>query len=63
MKKQKAEAPAQVETVDSPMQAYAMRIWEGQSVSLSRGERVARVKAALIEQAFDITDLQLPASD
>jgi hypothetical protein len=63
MKKTKPAAPAQTPLIDSPMQAYAMRVWEGQSISLSHAERVKRVKAALIDQKFDITDLQLPESD
>jgi len=62
MKKPKqAAAPAPL--IDDPMQAYAMRVWNGQSSSLSHAQRTERVKAALLDQAFDITELQLPEAE
>lgn len=49
----------------SPMNAHALRVWEGQSVSLSLRERVQRIKAALIEQGFEneLDALELPTKD
>lgn len=57
--KKKAPAPAPVETAPdaTPAQAYANRIWEGQSISLPRVDRLARIDAALVAQGFDATDI------
>ena len=62
MKKPKQAAQAPAPQSDDPMQAYAMRIWNGQSVSLPIAERVRRVEVALIEQGMDHAGLQLPVS-
>ena len=48
-----------VETVDSAAQAYAERIWIGQSPDLPVSERVARIHAALEAQGLD-TNVTLP---
>jgi hypothetical protein len=54
----------QAALLDDPMQAYAMRVWDGQSVSLSRKERVARVHAALEGQGCtDFSAIELPGGD
>jgi uncharacterized protein YifE (UPF0438 family) len=41
-------------------QAYARRIWSGQSVSLSRHERMGRVRAALEAQGLSMEGVELP---
>jgi hypothetical protein len=41
-------------------QAYALRVWEGQSVSLPRHERVERVKRALEGQNLPFEGVELP---
>lgn len=41
-------------------QAYAMRVWKGQSDSLGRGERVARIKSALAGQGLSFDGVVLP---
>lgn len=56
-------APVAAPVSDDPTQAYAMRVWDGQSISLPTAERVRRVEAALIEQGMDPAGLQLPVSD
>jgi hypothetical protein len=44
----------------SAAQAYAMRVWEGQSVSLPRKERIERVKRALEGQNLPFEGVELP---
>lgn len=45
----------------TPMNALALRIWEGQSPDLPLNERVKRIVAALNAQGFDeIESLELP---
>jgi hypothetical protein len=41
-------------------QAYALRIWAKQSVSLSRHERVGRIAAALKDQGMSMEGVELP---
>lgn len=49
-----ANESVNIKTVDpSPAQAYAMKVWSGQSIDLSHGERVSRVKKALNNQGFE----------
>ena len=53
-----AEQPEQKDYTDvqwvdvSPSQAYADRVWAGQSISLPRAERIARCIAALEGQGL-----------
>lgn len=55
--------PAKVAAVEMPIenaaQAYANRIWEGQSPDLPVSDRIARIHAALIAQGMD-TNVTLP---
>ena len=44
---------------NSAAQAYAERIWNGQSPDLSTDERIARCHAGLIDQGMN-TDVELP---
>lgn len=44
----------------SEAQAYALRVWHGQSVSLPRNERTARVKRALEGQGMSFEGVTLP---
>jgi hypothetical protein len=46
----------------SPAQALAMRIWNGQSNVVHRPERIARIERALQEQGFSIDGIRYPAS-
>ena len=65
-KKVTKQAPAQEEIKElSPINALALRIWNGQSVSLSLRERVQRIKAALIEHGHGdkLSELQLPTNE
>ena len=41
-------------------QAYAARVWAGQSISLSRHERMGRIRAALEEQGLSMEGVVLP---
>lgn len=44
------------------MNAYARRIWDGQSPSLAVAERIARVKRGLAQQGWtDFDKLELPS--
>jgi hypothetical protein len=49
--------PAKVAAIETPIdnaaQAYANRIWEGQSPDLPVSDRIARIHAALIAQGMD----------
>lgn len=47
------------------MNDLAMRIWEGQSVSLPLGDRVRRIKAALIDREYgdELEALFLPVEN
>lgn len=50
-----AEQAAQAEMVElSPSQAYADRVWAGQSESLGRAERIRRCIAALEGQGLPV---------
>jgi hypothetical protein len=40
-------------------QAYARRVWEGQSISLSRHERLGRVAQALQAQGMSMEGVEL----
>lgn len=46
--------------VNEEAQSVAMRIWDGQSVSLPRHERIGRVHRALMERGLDIAGLEFP---
>ena len=50
------KAPDSVEK----MNVYALRIWEGQSISLPLVDRVNRVKNGLLKQGFNLDGLSLP---
>lgn len=65
------EAPAAMQTpkpTDAPQsdeqrskaQAYAMRIWDGQTATLGRGERVLRVRKAVEGQGMSMDGVELP---
>jgi hypothetical protein len=41
-------------------QAYAIRVWNGQSVSLGRADRVRRIRAALEGQGLSMEGVKLP---
>lgn len=56
------EIVAPIETGDE-MNDLAMRIWEGQSISLPITERVKRIKASLTEKGYDTSTLTLPVDD
>lgn len=61
MRKAKTEVVA--DEAVAAMNAHALRIWEGQSISLSLKDRVERIKAGLVEQghAERLSALVLPA--
>jgi hypothetical protein len=65
MKKAKITAEeSMLLTPESPEQALAMRIWNGQSVTLSTRERVERIKRGLAEQGYtDLSVIELPAEN
>jgi hypothetical protein len=44
----------------SAAQAYARRVWEGQSISLPRHERLGRVAEALKAQGLSMEGVELP---
>ncbi len=47
----------------SAMNDLALRVWDGQSVSLSLRERVERVVKAVVGQGYeDIASIKLPAT-
>lgn len=48
------------ERLKEAAQAYALRIWAKQSVSLSRHERVGRIAAALEDQGLSMEGVELP---
>lgn len=50
---------AEVVAIDDKAQAYALRVWSGQTDTIPRNERVRRVNAALAGQGF--TDEQIEA--
>jgi hypothetical protein len=65
----KVDGPVIVETVhlnpeqftaQQSAQAYAMRVWSGQSVSLNRTERIKRATAAVAGQNLPIDALKFP---
>lgn len=41
-------------------QAYALRVWNGQSPNVPRNERIKRVKAALVGQNLPTEGIELP---
>jgi hypothetical protein len=41
-------------------QAYAMRVWSGQSVNVGRAERIARCERALIDQGLPADGVSYP---
>ena len=43
----------------NPAQEYANRMWEGQSISLSRHERLGRIAAALEAQGLSMEGVSL----
>lgn len=56
------QAQAGIEDGESPAQALATRIWEGQSPDVSVIERVARIAAGLKAQNMSL-DIELPHPD
>jgi hypothetical protein len=50
------------EQADDRAQAYALRVWEGQSESLGRATRVERIKAALDGQGLSFDGVKLPGA-
>lgn len=52
-------APAVDEFARRQAQAYANRIWSGQSVSLNRAERLRRVTAAIEAQGMSMEGVSL----
>ncbi len=58
--------PAKVAAIESPdetvspAQAYAMRVWDGQSVDVSRSERIERCLNALCGQNLPIDGVTFP---
>lgn len=56
------QAQAVIEEAESPAQALATRIWEGQSPDVSVIERVARIAAGLKAQNMSL-DIELPHPD
>lgn len=65
MKKSKITAEeAMLIPAEDPAQALAMRIWKGQSATLSTRERVERIKRGLAEQGYtDLSAIELPAEN
>lgn len=61
-KKEPADKKLPVEDPVAAMNAYALKVWEGQSVSLSLKERVERVVNAVVGQGFTTEGLVLPAA-
>jgi hypothetical protein len=67
-KRVKAETPTQQAAAHvaamaeppSAAQAYALRVWAGQSESLSQHERHGRVRAALEAQGYSMEGVTLP---
>lgn len=53
-------APAPVSDLRERAQAYAMRVWSGQSDSVGRNERICRVKAALEGQNLPSDGVRFP---
>ena len=59
--------PAKVVAIETPVvgesasQAYAMRVWNGQSVDVPRAERIARVFNALLGQNLPTDGIVFPA--
>jgi hypothetical protein len=47
----------------SAAQAYALRIWAGQSADVLRHERIARVAAGLAGQGMTMDGVELPQSE
>ena len=60
-----AAAPVAVdpEVQKEPMNAYALRIWSGQSLSAPEEWRVMRVIDGLKAQGYDINGLVLPVEN
>jgi len=48
---------------DAPPQAYAMRVWKGQSVNVPYGERRWRVQKALEAQGMTMDGVTLPEAE
>jgi hypothetical protein len=51
-----------LEALSEKAQEYAMRVWSGQSVSLGRADRVARIKRALDGQGLPFDGVRLPGA-
>lgn len=60
--KRRGRPPKQQEpaTDDSPAQAYARRVWDGQSGTVPINERKRRVAAALEAQGMSMEGVTLP---
>jgi hypothetical protein len=66
-KREMLDIEADIDTFDrapyvsvSTAQAYALRVWNGQSVNIPRNERLKRVKAALDGQNLSMEGVVLP---
>lgn len=55
--------PVVTVTTDDRAQAYALRVWSGQSESLGRGDRVKRIKLALEGQGLSFDGVVLPGDE
>ena len=56
----KAETVTVPEGEQSEAQAYARKVWAGQSDSLSSHERMGRIRAALEAQGLSMEGVELP---
>jgi hypothetical protein len=56
----KAAILSGAEAITSPAQAYADRVWSGQSESADRPWRLSRVKEALEGQGLSMDGVELP---
>jgi hypothetical protein len=56
------DTPPVVNTSDRA-QAYAMKVWAGQSDSIDRNERIARIERALAGQGLPHHAIQYPGSE
>lgn len=56
-----AAIAVQEPSTNDAAQAYAMRVWSGQSVDVPRAERIERVMAALRGQNLPTDGIKFPA--
>lgn len=53
---------ASAEPIENKAQAYALRIWSGQSVDIPRAERIRRVTAGVEGQGMSMSGVTLPGT-